>query len=191
VLNEIICDRNYKSIYIAPLESSVAPLHIPLARGGDAFWLDSRTVAHIVSDPDVEFGNARLFAISLKYETEPSSNTTVLATTPDPPVHVGTFPIGTPANFKYSAASGHIVFSAYAYGDWDLSTVARQDKAWEERGTTAMVYDDPFARHWDTWVGPKTQGLFAVALGKDLQRDKWTLGKEYVPLLKGTGQVRV
>ena len=42
--------RNNKSIYIAPIESTAQPFEIPLAKGGDAFWLDARTVAHAVDE---------------------------------------------------------------------------------------------------------------------------------------------
>jgi hypothetical protein len=43
-------------------------------------------------------------------------------------------------------------------------------------------------RHWDTWVGPKRSSLFTVSLSKDSD-DKWSLGSEFINVLKGTGHV--
>ena len=39
----IISNRNYKSIFLAPVVLSIEPVGFPLANGGEAFWLDDRT----------------------------------------------------------------------------------------------------------------------------------------------------
>ncbi|KAF7365063.1 Dipeptidyl-peptidase 5 [Mycena venus] len=171
--------KNDKSIFLAPLESTVKPLEIPLAKGGEAFWIDSRTVAHAVEDE----GNLDLFAIDLKFETN-SDSVGVLSA--EPPKLIGSFPTTTASNFQYSAKESTLVFSDYVYADGNLSSTKEQDEAWENRGNTALVYDETYERHWDTWAGPKTASLFTVHLGRGAD-GKWTMGTEFENLLKGTG----
>lgn len=84
--------------------------------------------------------------------------------------------------------TGRLVFSDYVYPDGNLTSVKENDEAWENRGTSAMVYDTTFVRHWDTWVGPKSSSLFAVQLAKGSD-EKWELATEFVNPLNGTGHV--
>lgn len=130
-----------KTIYILPLQSSVDPVELPLLDGGDTFWIDDRTIGHVRPGADRKSAQ-ELYAVSVEYTTE----TTVV--TPKSPVHVGTFPDAHLSNFKYSK-SGALVFSAYVYEDRNLSSVREQDEKWENRGNTALVYDENFVRHWD------------------------------------------
>ncbi|KAL5512736.1 hypothetical protein ACEPAG_3002 [Sanghuangporus baumii] len=178
--------KNNKSIWLAPLESTISPLEIPLANGGDAFWLDDRTIGHVVasSNSSSEAGKNQasgheLYAISVKFTAE-SLNA------PESPVLIGTFPAGaSPANFKYIPAAERLVFSAYVYADGKLETVQEQNEAYESRGNSALVYDETFERHWDTWAGPKRSKLFTVRLAKTSGGDaKWDLGKEFAAPLK-------
>jgi len=81
-----------------------------------------------------------------------------------------------------------LIFSEYVHSDGKLETVKEQDEAWENRGTTALVYDRTYERHWDTWVGPKTNTLFSVRLWQDPDRE-WHFGNEFINLLKDTGHV--
>lgn len=157
------------------------PLEIPLASGGEAFWLDGRTLAHAVGEGEGKDKVVALYAISVKYETE-------VLKTPDSPVLIGKFPTDSVSNFKFSAKSGYLVFSENVFEDGDINTVKQQDKEWENRGDTALIYDDTFERQWDAWVGPKRSTLFTVALNKGPD-DKWLLGTEYVNLLKGSNTV--
>lgn len=158
------------------------PLEISLAQGGDAFWLDSRTVGHVVQD---EEKTLQLYALSLTFETQGSTS---ILHAPEPPILVGTFPATSAANFRYSLSSGQLVFSSYVYPDGNLSAVKEHDEAWENRGTSALVYDATYVRHWDTWVGPKKSSLFSVELKSDADR-KWVLGSEFINILKVTGHV--
>jgi hypothetical protein len=103
-------------------------LEIPLTKGGDVFWLDSRTVGHIVVNDEKSVQD--LYAISVKFTTE-------LA--PESPVLVGSFPTKGASNFKYDAAAGILVFSEYVYPDGDLKKVKDHDEEWENRGNTAWV----------------------------------------------------
>lgn len=179
---DVALGRNAKSIYIAPLESTIQPLQIPLTQGGEAFWLDSKTVGHVVTNEGDKF--ASLYAISIKFTTEPESQLT-----PESPVLIGSFPTTSPTNFVYSSSTGTLVFSDNVHEDGDLTKVKENDEAWENRGNNAFVYDEGYERHWDTWTGPKRPSLFTVklAVGKD---EKWHLGDEWVNVLKGTGHVR-
>ncbi|KAJ6559073.1 Alpha/Beta hydrolase protein [Mycena vulgaris] len=166
--------KNNKSVYLVPLESAAKPVEIPLPKGGETFWLDTRTIGHAVEDE----GNMDLYAIDVRFETNVLDS--------EPPALIGSFPTTTATNFQYSLSSGVLVFSDYVYADGNLSSVKEQDEAWENRGTTALVYDETFERHWDTWSGPKTTSLFSVRLRRDPDR-KWVLAPEFDNLLKGTG----
>ncbi|KAI0269780.1 alpha/beta-hydrolase [Gloeopeniophorella convolvens] len=170
--------KNRKSIFIAPLESSVQPLEVPLANGGEAFWLDSRTVGHVVADDDSKVSN--LYAISVEFTTEN------LNVTPEPPVLLGKFPTASPSSFRYAAKAGVLVFADNVYEDGDLTKVRENDKEWQERGNTALVYDETYERHWDTWTAPKRPSLFTVKLFKG-PNDKWHFGDKFFNVLNGTG----
>ena len=66
-------------------------------------------------------------------------------------------------NLKYNFA-GKLVFSAEVYPDGDLATVEAQDKAIADSGTSGVVYDSLFVRHWDAWKTEKKQKLFVIQL---------------------------
>lgn len=157
-------------------------MEISLATGGEAFWLDARTLVHVV--PEADGKGQELYAISVKFET-------TSLYTPDPPTLIGAFPPAAGAtNFRFSSASGVLVFSSYVYPDGDLGSVKDKDDAWANRGTTALVYDSTYPRHWDTWRGPKESTLFSVKLHKNSD-GKWHLGDDFVNVLKGSGHVSV
>ncbi|KAK7048493.1 dipeptidyl-peptidase 5 [Favolaschia claudopus] len=168
--------KNSKSIFLAPLESTIKPFEIPFAKGGEAFWIDSRTIAHAVEDD----GNIDLYAVDLKFETNSD------AVSAEAPQLIGSFPTTTATNFQYSAKTSTLVFSDNVHADGNLSTVKEQDEAWENRGNTAMVYDETYERHWDAWIGPKSSSLFSVQLARGSD-GKWTMGTDFANLLKGTG----
>lgn len=172
--------KNDKYLYVAPIESTVQPLQIPLTHGGEAFWIDSRTVGHAVAEGEEGDEVTTLYAISLKYETEASS------VAPESPVLIGKFPTASASNFKYSAKSGILVFSDLVHADGDINKAKENDKVWENRGDSAYVYDDTYERHWDTWTGPKRPSLFSVKLTQNPDKS-YTLGAKFSNLLEGTG----
>ncbi|KAF8272175.1 alpha/beta-hydrolase [Lactarius quietus] len=174
--------KNYKSISIVPFESAAQPVEVPLAHGGEAFWLDERTIGLVVSEGDDDNKVASLFAISVRVTGSSSS----LNATADPPVLLGQFPTASPSSFRYADKAGLLVFSDNVYEDGDLTKVPENDKLWDERGDTALVYDDAFERHWDTWTGPKKASLFTVRLSKDAE-DQWHFGDQFTNVLHGTG----
>lgn len=154
-----------------------------LAKGGEAFWLDNRTVAHVVEGD----GNLEIYALNVKFENQGGAD---VLSTPDLPVLIGTLPTKSATNFRYNIISGHLIFSDNVYADGNLTTVKEQDEAWESRGNTAFVYDKTYVRHWDTWVGQKRSSLFSTRLYLDPDR-KWKFSSDFINLLKGTGHVRV
>ncbi|KZT73924.1 alpha/beta-hydrolase [Daedalea quercina L-15889] len=174
--------KNNKSIHIVSVESAIQPFEIPLTDSGEAFWIDSRTVGHAVSEGEDKNKVMTLYAISVKYEAESPGAT---LSVPEAPRLVGKFPTSSASNFKYSAEAGRLVFSDYVYSDGDLEAVKKHDEAWENRGDTAYVFDDGYERHWDTWVGPKKSSLFSVTLSQSPDKT-WVLGSEFANLLKGT-----
>lgn len=90
--------RNHRSVYIAPIESTGKPLHVPLVNGGQAFWLDSRTIAHVVPNEQAKIQD--LYAISVSFETESAVTVSNL------PKNVSAFPTISSANFLYIAKTG-------------------------------------------------------------------------------------
>ena len=170
-------NRTHKSLVVVPVEVGSQDFRIPLPNGGDAFWLDPRTIAHVVEAEEDK--KQELYALSVTYEKG--------SITTGEPVLVGSFPVTTAADFRYSAPSSSLVFSAYVYPDGDLAAVKENDEAYENRGNTALVYDQTFERHWDTWVGPKRKSLFTVKLYKE--QGKYVLGEDFVNVLKGTNLV--
>jgi len=128
----------------------------------------------------------RIYAVSLEYKTKPEY--TSWSVDSSSPYLIGIFPEGSgPYGFKFNGEV--LVFVSKVYADYDLKTIKEQDEAWDNRGTTAMVYDSLFVRHWDTYRGPKSQKLFSVALTKGVD-GKWALGTDYYTPLKGTKHVR-
>lgn len=101
--------RTNKSIYIAPLTANAASAQFLTLEEGDAFWLDARTLGHVVPGKDGK--PQELYAVPLTYE----GGSVSLAS--DAPVLIGTFPAPDLANFKYSAESAILVFSANVWPD--------------------------------------------------------------------------
>ncbi|EIW81008.1 alpha beta-hydrolase [Coniophora puteana RWD-64-598 SS2] len=168
--------KNVKSLAVIGLEAGQASLSIPLPDGGEAFWLDDRTLAHIVEAgaDDAKRQDVRVIPLTSFGDKFTAGQAQV----------VGSFPVTTATNFRYVGKAGRVVFSAYVHADGDLKTVAKQDKAYEERGNTALVYDETFERHWDHWVGPTHLSLFSVSLAKD--GETWVMGTEFINALKNT-----
>ncbi|KAJ8080473.1 Dipeptidyl-peptidase 5 [Marasmius tenuissimus] len=174
--------ENKKTIYIAPLESTMKPYELPLAKSGEAFWLSQSTLGHVVEGDDKTLD---LYTINVIYSA-PTAQDTVGTLSTESPKLVGTFPTDSATNFRYSTLGRRLVFSDYVYSDGKLENVKENDKAYEERGNTAMVYDTTYERHWDTWTGPKSQSLFSVKLWEDPAHE-WHFSSEFTNLLEGTG----
>ncbi|KAG5648332.1 hypothetical protein DXG03_004904 [Asterophora parasitica] len=172
--------KNKKSIVVAPIESTVKPLEIELEKGGEVFWIQSRTVAHVVPAEN----GLEIYALDINFQAATEGQAGVLAT-PEPPTLIAKLPNKSATNFRYSTIAGHLVFSDYVYPDGNLTSVKEQDDAWEARGNTAYVYDETYVRHWDTWTGKKKQALFSARLVQDPDR-KWLFSEQFTNLLQGT-----
>ncbi|KAJ3491680.1 hypothetical protein NLI96_g535 [Meripilus lineatus] len=177
--------KNKKSLFLAPIESNVQPLEIPLPDGGEAFWINTRTLGHVVDDGEGKDKVKALYALEVQFNADNVDSPNALSI-PDPPTLIGKFPTSTATNFRHTLRSGYLVFSDYVYADGDLNTAKEQDEAWENRGNSAFVYDETFDRHWDAWVGPKKSSVFSVKLSQDPDR-VWSLDTKFVNLLNGTG----
>ena len=179
-LNTFHCYRNYQSIWITSLEYKITPLQISLVNGGETFWLDNRTLGHVVEGED---GIQDFYAISVDVATDPAR-----LSTPKRPVLLGSFPAGvSAANFKYTPAGEMLVFSASVWPDSSLETVKEQDERWENRGTSALIYEETYVRHWDHYILPKRSELFSVKLSRN--GEEWSLESTFNPLMKGLKHV--
>jgi dipeptidyl aminopeptidase/acylaminoacyl peptidase len=172
--------KNSKSIYVTSLDSNVKPVQLEALKDGSAFWLDSRTLAHVVKGKDRQ----EFYAVSLEYDTQ-SDGEVMLSRKPSSPTLIGSLPDVGASNFKYAHEANVLVFAVKVYDDYDLDTVKKQDDEWENRGTSARVYDAGFIRHWDEYAGPKKSRLFSVGLHKD-DNDNWLLDSAIYTPLKGT-----
>jgi hypothetical protein len=172
--------RTHRSLAIVPIAAGSDPYDLSLPDGGDAFWLDARTIAHVVETGEDGDKKQELFAISVTLIGN--------AISVGESVPVGSFPVTTAADFLYAHSAGVLVFSAYVHADGDLKAVKDNDDKYDNRGNSALVYDKNFERHWDTWVGPKHKSLFTVRLYKD--QGKVVLGKDFINVLQGTALVR-
>ncbi|PPQ84495.1 hypothetical protein CVT26_003741 [Gymnopilus dilepis] len=172
---------NYKSVYVISLgPSEDLAIQIPLEKGGDTFWLSSRTIANVIQGAE----DTEIYALDLVLKSF-SNNTNEGTEAYTSPVLIGKIPSKTAGNYRYNANTGNLVFSAYVYPDGNLSTVAEQDKAWDERGNTALVYDSTYVRHWDEWQGKKGPQLFSTKINQS-QDGNWALGNSFSSPLQGT-----
>ncbi|KAG8944016.1 hypothetical protein FRC04_002405, partial [Tulasnella sp. 424] len=169
--------KTNKTIYISPLDSTVNPIEFPLVNGGKAFWLDSRTLAHVV--------NENIFAVTLDYNaTAFAAGSSSFVRVPRAPYLMGSFPIGSgPTNFKFTGSKK--VHASPNQKD-DLQHIL--DEKWENRGNSALVYDELFVRHWDEYATDKKTRLFSVELNwkDDSLGGTWTLGTDYFKVLEHT-----
>lgn len=150
-------------------------VHHKFDKGGETFWLSSRTFAHVVESQD----GSEIYTYDIDFDAFRHAS----------PVRIGSIPSKTAANFRYNPITGILVFSAYVYDDGDLNTVDEQDKKWDERGNSALVFDATYVRHWDVWQGKKRPQLFSVRIAKATDGN-WSVGDKFTSPLKGTKHVR-
>ncbi|PPQ63625.1 hypothetical protein CVT24_004378 [Panaeolus cyanescens] len=155
--------KNNKSIYVVSLKEDGKSLHIPLEKGGDTFWVGPTSIAHVVEKDD----HSEIYTYDVSLDQPSPDPPSPEPDVPLTPTLIGTLPTKTGGNFKFIPSTNTLVFSAYVYPDGNLTTVAEQDKAWENRGNTALVYDTTYVRHWDVWQEKKGPQLFSVKLEKD------------------------
>ncbi|KIJ54988.1 hypothetical protein M422DRAFT_64146 [Sphaerobolus stellatus SS14] len=171
--------KGAKRIYVMPLQKDAYPLShdVPYLEEGEAFWIDSRTIGHVTTGSDKK---QKLSAVTVLVDQAPTQRKVALSS-----ALVGSFPTDGLANFKYNLEGEALVFSTNAWPEMDLTTAKLQDDEYETRDGTALVYDDPFVRHWDIQIGPKRPTLFSATLRRHL--NEWVLEGDYIAPLKGTG----
>lgn len=90
--------RTKRQIYVASLNAASPPTpdQYPALSEGEAFWLDSRTVGHVITPEDSD--TQEFYVVSFEYSTESGVESDVQATAPHPPVLIGTFPAAAEAS---------------------------------------------------------------------------------------------
>lgn len=113
-------------------------------------------------------------------------------------MHTLDFPKGIePSGLQYEPKSHTLAFSAAVWGpDASLEDTETGDKKFEKRGDSALVFDDLFVRHWDTWRTPgRVYTLAATTLNRTKKKDEEDDDvfvqekREWIYPLKGTGLV--
>lgn len=101
--------RTAKKLQVLPLKEHAASSQFLDLKEGDAFWLDSRTLAHIVSGDEGK--SQEIYAVSFEDDAKESAKLS------SEPTLIGKFPTTGLSNFKYSAEASKLVFSAYVWPD--------------------------------------------------------------------------
>ena len=133
-----LTDRTTRSIYLLSLKtnSSASPIplfSLPPAHAGEFVWLNDHTTAFL--------NGSTLYSFSINDTSEESLNKGVKRE------KVFEFPEGiNPTGLQYQRDTNLLIFSAQVWADGDLYTVAEQNKRYEQRGTTGVVYDELFLR---------------------------------------------
>ncbi|VDB96165.1 unnamed protein product [Peniophora sp. CBMAI 1063] len=153
---------------------------IILPTAGDAFWYDDSTL--ITTIPDATDRTTSLYASYFSQDGRPEN---VASTSSGVGELIGVLPTDSAANFHYSSASHHLVFSARIFADGDLASAVQQERAWKGRKDSARAYDGhDYLRFWDQYSDPSHSSLFSTSLSA--YGGRWRLGDTYVNLLNGT-----
>ena len=127
---------------IASIDVVAEPLEIPLTADGEAFWLDSRTIAY-ASQANNQGTTKSLYSLSFQV----NANSGTIRTSQESSTWVGDFPTSSATNFRYTSRSDYLVFSDEVYEDGDITKLMENDEAWDERPHSAYVFDTTYARH--------------------------------------------
>ncbi|WWC61924.1 uncharacterized protein I303_104510 [Kwoniella dejecticola CBS 10117] len=177
-------DKTHRSAYLLSLNtthptSPVSLLNSSAAETSQLFWLDPTTFAYL--------NGSSLYSYSINLDTsfKPSG--------PPRAKEILTFPEGVnPTGLTFEPKSGTLAFSGQVWESSDaFDDTEKYDKKWEDRGDSALVYDDLFVRHWDEWRTPGkvwTIGVTSLVTKGGLWESVATGGGHtFVNLLKDTG----
>ena len=132
--------RTSREVYLVSLNSTVSTDPVPLFTStpkdaGSFLWLDAETIAYL--------NQSTLYSLSVDYSTEHVEEKKGGLDAKE----VLTFPEGVnPSGLKYDSSSGYLVFSGQVWGHHDFEETAKEDKKWEERKDTGVVFDELFIR---------------------------------------------
>ncbi|KAJ1680427.1 dipeptidylpeptidase [Spiromyces aspiralis] len=113
-------------------------------------WLGPSTLSFLSTSKDGK--GSTLYGIRVR----PGGDSIVTAS---PPLRLAEFPVAID-NLKYNPASSLLAFTAEVYPNSTLTETAEQDQLEKHRIDSAMVYDELWVRHWDTFVSPKRTQVF-------------------------------
>ncbi|KAJ1873824.1 dipeptidylpeptidase [Coemansia sp. RSA 990] len=170
--------RQFSKLLVQPLDSQQAGASTVIAeyshdarpnppsgagsssKGMDAsepVWLSSDTLGFVTTDKNAHTSTLYSVRVSGKHRSKPRA------------VFTAPVPI---ADIQYSEKSGILAFTAQVYGNSTLEETARLDEEERERADTAMVYDELWVRHWDTFVTEKKPQIHALKLASSKRRLK-------------------
>ena len=133
--------RTSRSVYVLYLNTTLQPVELytcPSAETSEIVWTSEETLVYL--------NGSSLTQVSIDYHTfQPEAKDKKI---------VYEFPQGVnPTAVKYG--NGGLFFSGQVWAsDEDFETVGLQDEIWEKRGSSGVVFDELFVRHWDTWRVP-------------------------------------
>ena len=138
-ITQLLMRSNIRSVYVLPLKDrkSITPIEVlscPSKQATEVIWFDSDHIAYL--------NDSTLF--SLPFDGSGSKPL---------PELVFEFPKGVEPTSLLRRGKV-ILFSGRVWADGDFMTVPEQDKAYDERGNSGMVFDELFVRHGESWRHP-------------------------------------
>ncbi|KAJ2846657.1 dipeptidylpeptidase [Coemansia brasiliensis] len=112
-------------------------------------WLSSDTLGFITTDAKSHTSTLYSVRTSGKHKSKPHA------------VFTAPVPI---SDVQYNEKSGILAFTAQVYKNSSLEETAKLDAKEQERADTAMVYDELWVRHWDTFVTDKLPQIHTLKL---------------------------
>ncbi|WWC89079.1 uncharacterized protein L201_003997 [Kwoniella dendrophila CBS 6074] len=178
-------DKIHRSVYLLSLNTTHTPPPISLfnttsAEASQFFWLGPETFGYL--------NGTSLQSLSIDYT---ASNT---GKHESEPKEILVFPKGVnPTGIQFESKSGNLAFSGQIWKDsGKFEETHKYDEKYENRGNSALVYDELFVRHWDQWrISGKVWTLGLVKLTK--KNEIWQAAStkkgqdQFINLLEDTG----
>lgn len=127
--------RIARRVYLVSLDiktpSPISLFNSTPSQARDFLWIDNSTLAYL--------NVTSLYSVELNQKARKgvANRTKELE-----------FPRGiNPSGLQYESETGSLIFQGQVWGDGDFGRTAENDKAYQERGTTGVVFDDLFVRY--------------------------------------------